>query len=72
VGKREIRHRQGAEPGEEIERTNAEIAKAESAYDLNKAAELKYGKLPQLTAELEREEKLAETACTKQPICTTA
>ena len=46
---------------EEIERTNAEIAKAESAYDLNKAAELKYGKLPQLTAELEREEKLAES-----------
>ncbi|MCE5189684.1 MAG: ATP-dependent chaperone ClpB [Eubacteriales bacterium] len=46
---------------EEIERTNAEISKAESAYDLNKAAELKYGKLPQLTAELEREEKLAES-----------
>jgi len=46
---------------EEIERTNAEIAKAESAYDLNKAAELKYGKLPQLTADLEREEKLAES-----------
>ncbi len=46
---------------EEIERTNAEIAKAESAYDLNKAAELKYGKLPQLSAELEHEEKLAES-----------
>jgi len=46
---------------EEIERANAEIAKAESAYDLNKAAELKYGKLPQLIAELEREEKLAES-----------
>ncbi len=46
---------------EEIERTNAEIAKAESAYDLNKAAELKYGKLPQLTEQLEREEKLAES-----------
>ena len=46
---------------EEIERTNAEIAKAESAYDLNRAAELKYGKLPQLTADLEREEKLAES-----------
>ena len=46
---------------EEIERTNAEIAKAESAYDLNKAAELKYGKLPQLNADLEREEKLAES-----------
>jgi ATP-dependent Clp protease ATP-binding subunit ClpB len=46
---------------EEIERTNAEIARAESAYDLNKAAELKYGKLPQLIADLECEEKLAES-----------
>jgi len=46
---------------EEIERANAEIVKAESAYDLNKAAELKYGKLPQLNADLEREEKLAES-----------
>ncbi len=46
---------------EELERTNAEIAKAESAYDLNRAAELKYGKLPQLIAELEREEKRAES-----------
>ena len=46
---------------EEIEHTNAEIAKAESAYDLNKAAELKYGKLPQLKSELEAEEKIAET-----------
>ncbi len=46
---------------EEIERANAEIARAESAYDLNKAAELKYGKLPQLIADLECEEKLAES-----------
>ncbi len=46
---------------EEIERTNAEIQRAESAYDLNKAAELKYGRLPQLTGELEREEKIAES-----------
>jgi ATP-dependent Clp protease ATP-binding subunit ClpB len=46
---------------EEIERTNSEIARAESDYDLNRAAELKYGKLPQLTAELEKEEELAET-----------
>ncbi len=45
---------------EQIEQTNAEIQRAESAYDLNKAAELKYGKLPQLTAELEREEAIAE------------
>ncbi len=46
---------------EEIERTNSEIARAESDYDLNRAAELKYGKLPQLTTELEKEEELAET-----------
>jgi len=46
---------------EEIERANAEISRAESAYDLNKAAELKYGKLPQLIADLECEEKLAES-----------
>ena len=46
---------------EEIERTNAEIARAESAYDLNKAAELKYGRLPQLIERLTKEEQLAET-----------
>lgn len=33
---------------EDIEHTNADIAKAERSYDLNKAAELKYGKLPAL------------------------
>lgn len=47
---------------EEIEQTGGEIEKAEREYDLNKAAELKYGKLPQLKAELEKEEKLAEEA----------
>ncbi len=47
---------------EEIEQTNAEIEKAENSYDLNKAAELKYGKLPSLKKELEEEEKLAEAA----------
>ena len=45
---------------EEIERTNGEIEQAKSRYDLNKAAELQYGRLPELTAELEKEEKLAE------------
>ena len=45
---------------EEIEKTNAEIEKAKSRYDLNRAAELQYGKLPSLTGELEKEEKLAE------------
>ncbi len=45
---------------EQIEQTNAEITKAESAYDLNKAAELKYGQLPKLQKELEEEERRAE------------
>ena len=44
----------------EIEATNAEIEKAEREYDLNKAAELKYGKLPSLTKELQEEERIAE------------
>ena len=45
---------------EEIEDVNAEIEAAERKYDLNKAAELKYGKLPQLQKELEEKEHLAE------------
>ena len=47
---------------EEIEDMNGEIEKAEREYDLNKAAELKYGKLPQLKKQLEEEEKVAEEA----------
>ena len=42
---------------EEMEQVNAEIERAERSYDLNKAAELKYGKLPKLKAELEEAEK---------------
>ncbi len=45
---------------EEIEKVNAEIEKAERDYELNKAAELKYGKLPELQKELEKEEKISE------------
>ena len=45
---------------EEIGEVNALIEKAEREYDLNKAAELKYGRLPDLKAELEKEEKIAE------------
>ena len=44
----------------EIERLGGEIEAAKREYNLNKAAELQYGKLPQLQAELEKEEKLAE------------
>ncbi len=45
---------------EQIEDVNAEIEAAERKYDLNRAAELKYGKLPQLQKELEEKERLAE------------
>ena len=45
---------------EEIESVNAEIEKAERNYELNRAAELKYGKLPGLQEQLKREEEIAE------------
>lgn len=45
-----------------IEQTNADIEKAKRENDLNKAAELMYGKLPQLQEELKKEEDLAEAA----------
>ena len=44
---------------EQIEHTNADIEKAQREYDLNKAAELKYGRLPELQKQLAAEEKLA-------------
>ena len=47
---------------EEIEHIGGEIAEAERNYDLNRAAELKYGKLPQLQKELAEQEKIAEEA----------
>ena len=45
---------------EEIEQVNAEIARAEQEYDLNKAAELKYGRLPELQKQLVAAEQAAE------------
>ena len=42
---------------EEIESVGAQIQKAEREYDLNRAAELKYGKLPALKGKLEEAEK---------------
>ena len=44
---------------EQIEQTGAAIEKAQREYDLNKAAELKYGRLPELQKQLAAEEKLA-------------
>ena len=46
---------------EEIERVNREAETAEREYDLNKAAQLKYGKLPELKKQLEESEKAAES-----------
>ncbi len=44
----------------QIEQISGEIDKAKREYNLNKAAELQYGKLPQLKAELEKAEHEAE------------
>ncbi len=41
---------------EEIEQVNKDIEKAQQSYDLNRAAELQYGRLPQLQKQLEAEE----------------
>ena len=41
---------------EEIEQVNKDIERAQHSYDLEKAAELQYGKLPQLQKKLEEEE----------------
>lgn len=45
---------------EELEKLGGEIERAERDYDLNRAAELKYGRLPQLKKELAEEEAKAE------------
>ena len=46
---------------EQIEQVNKEIQKAQREYDLNKAAELQYGRLPQLQKQLEEEEAKVKT-----------
>ncbi len=51
----------------DMEALNREIEMAQEKYDLNKAAELKYGKLPELQKQLEEEEKkAAEGGATEQ------
>ena len=47
---------------ERIEALGAQIEKAEQSYDLETAARLKYGELPQLKKELAHEEQLAQSA----------
>ena len=53
---------------EDIEKVNSEIEKAERSYDLNKAAELKYGKLPELQKSLKEEEEIAEKSKNSESI----
>ena len=45
---------------EDMEQVNAQIQKAQREYDLNRAAELQYGKLPELQKQLAAEEEIAE------------
>ena len=47
---------------EQIENLNREIEAAQRSYDLNKAAELKYGRLPELQRQLAEEERRAQSA----------
>ena len=62
---------------EEIEQVHQQIAQAQQQYDLNKAAELQYGKLPQLEKQLAAEEEsvkskdlsLVHEAVTDDEIC---
>lgn len=62
---------------EEIEEINRQIQMAQQEYDLSKAAELQYGKLPQLQKQLEAEEEkvkgqdlsLVSEAVTEEEIC---
>ena len=54
---------------ETIESTKAEVERAERAYDLNKAAELRHGRLPQLERELAvAEARLTERTLVKEEV----
>ncbi|MGO5024006.1 ATP-dependent chaperone ClpB [Lawsonibacter sp. LCP25S3_G6] len=44
---------------EDLEEANAQLEKAQREYDLNRAAELQYGKIPELKKALEAEEQIA-------------
>ena len=45
---------------EDLEAANAALEKAQREYDLNKAAELQYGRIPELQKALEAEEQIAQ------------
>ena len=50
---------------EELEAANAELEKAQREYDLEKAAQLQYGKIPELKKALESEEQTANESKTR-------
>ena len=47
---------------EDLEAANAQLEKAQREYDLNRAAELQYGKIPELRKQLEAEEAIANAS----------
>ena len=53
---------------EELEQATADMERAEREYDLNKAAELKYGKIPELQKQIEAEEQNSADNGTSQSI----
>lgn len=50
---------------EEVEKVRHEIEKAEREYDLNRAAQLRHGTLPELEKKIEEEEKTLATGITR-------
>lgn len=53
---------------EELEQATADMERAEREYDLNKAAELKYGKIPELQKQIEAEEQSSASSGASQSI----
>ncbi|MBC8537062.1 ATP-dependent chaperone ClpB [Feifania hominis] len=53
---------------EQLEELSAEIEQAENSYDLNRAAELKYGRLPELQKQLAEEERRAAEGGTEDTL----
>lgn len=53
----------------QIERVNLEVQAAERDYDLNRAAELKYGTLLQLQKQLKEAEQDLERETVSSPSC---
>lgn len=53
---------------EKLDNLKVQIEQAQQSYDLNKAAELKYGQLPQLKKEIEKQEQIAKQSVKNQTL----